>query len=565
MGDRGKTGSRAFLRRFSRELTRVRIIYLLIFVLVCLIPFPHEIHAFYIEQVGTFGIESAFLGNIFFSHAITSVLYALTLTFNPYTFHVFIWGLVLPVFLYCSLVFFFTCLAAAGLPRFGPRFLSKPVFSFQPGFNRTVAKNLLLGIATCIIILLVIELVFAMSFPTKKISPDVAKELSSQIYCPFVAPVESDGRKVLRGFHFHHYVLTSPSKIIDSASGKNVEIRFNVSAGIKNVPNCKARKVGEDGTHLVDYVTNNHGFRMQKNVTRSKENISQRVMVMGDSFAFGAGMDQDETVSHYLNALTSDTTQVLNAGVQGFSSLQSYLMYNDTLQYWDPDIVLFFHYPNDINGNLEQRSDYEMPIFSLQDETLIRHAPIGKAIDRLGISSSTGPLVPYSHFVSFAEGVKNELLNLKRIMGDNPRHLSMFHVFNTKPPQSMIHALNVNCNYVLKPFYDLVLANNATFLLIYIPPHIELDEPYFKRTIRSYLDADPGEFDRLQGNAYIHVCAKKHGIPLLDLAEVFNSHRNVRPREWYNRPGGHWSPRATNVTAHSVKEWMMENGVLNAS
>ena len=90
------------------------------------------------------------------------------------------------------------------------------------------------------------------------------------------------------------------------------------------------------------------------NRSRPREPGTLRIALLGDSFAFGWGVKEDETFAVVLErALASqlsaqyDKVEVLNLGVPGYSTFQEVAAYEETGQHWSPDAVLVYFVEND--------------------------------------------------------------------------------------------------------------------------------------------------------------------------------------------------------------------------
>jgi hypothetical protein len=87
-----------------------------------------------------------------------------------------------------------------------------------------------------------------------------------------------------------------------------------------------------------------------------------RVLVLGDSYAFGFGVDDDATFAHRLGEMFEGGVDVLNWGVPGYNLIQEVeLLHRKGLAY-EPDIVVLAFHPN----------DFEPPVF--RDANQVRYA-----------------------------------------------------------------------------------------------------------------------------------------------------------------------------------------------
>jgi len=99
----------------------------------------------------------------------------------------------------------------------------------------------------------------------------------------------------------------------------------------------------------VTYTTNSLGMR-SKEVDFSKGHI----LLVGDSVAFGLGVNNDETLSHYLGKINNEH-QVLNLGVPGYGIGQYFLNLKRHIEKLNPKIIILVIYTaNDLD---ETRKD----------------------------------------------------------------------------------------------------------------------------------------------------------------------------------------------------------------
>jgi lysophospholipase L1-like esterase len=91
-----------------------------------------------------------------------------------------------------------------------------------------------------------------------------------------------------------------------------------------------------------------------------------RILVLGDSVVWCWGVEQAECFTERLEAALRDT-DVINAGVPGYSTAQEMLFYEREGRRYHPDVVLLVVVPNDLTDNLDPRG----PRFRLDDGRLV--------------------------------------------------------------------------------------------------------------------------------------------------------------------------------------------------
>ena len=145
--------------------------------------------------------------------------------------------------------------------------------------------------------------------------------------------------------------------------------QFHPQLGWETIPG----KTVTDGK--VTYTTNAMGMRSGK-VDSSKEHI----LMVGDSVAFGLGVNNDETVSHYLEKEEKTSLlgyQVLNMAVPGYGIGQYYLNLKRHVDKFNPKlIVLILYTANDLNETRQDaRYGISKPFFYYLNGRLINLNP----------------------------------------------------------------------------------------------------------------------------------------------------------------------------------------------
>lgn len=124
---------------------------------------------------------------------------------------------------------------------------------------------------------------------------------------------------------------------------------------------------------------NAQGFRGE-DFARTKGRDTRRILVLGDSFAFGGGVDEAHMVSTRLHDFVNADAEltgghhvdVLNLGVSGYSTDQEILTFESHGALLDPDVVILLMCDNDFEGNMEAFAygRYYKPRFRLEGGAL---------------------------------------------------------------------------------------------------------------------------------------------------------------------------------------------------
>lgn len=95
---------------------------------------------------------------------------------------------------------------------------------------------------------------------------------------------------------------------------------------------------------------NSDGFR-GRDFSINKTNNTFRIMLLGDSFTFGHGLNDNETIGHFLeknlSTKLSKKIEVLNLGLPGYNSKMEIKRYFSKGIKYKPDLVILFFFSND--------------------------------------------------------------------------------------------------------------------------------------------------------------------------------------------------------------------------
>jgi lysophospholipase L1-like esterase len=139
---------------------------------------------------------------------------------------------------------------------------------------------------------------------------------------------------------------------------------------------------------------NNNGLRDRPHSYERQNNI-ERILVLGDSFAWGYGVEESERFSQLLEK--SLDVEAINAGVSGYSTDQELLWYQNEGIKYETDLVIVELAGNDVSDNNRQlvSTIYYKPKFVLEEDQLIptnypvpKTSPQGKFIYSLSQRSA---------------------------------------------------------------------------------------------------------------------------------------------------------------------------------
>ena len=121
---------------------------------------------------------------------------------------------------------------------------------------------------------------------------------------------------------------------------------------------------------------NQNGLRDREH-SYERSNDTRRILVIGDSFAWGYGVEVTQRFSQLLES--SMSVEVINAAVSGYSTDQELLWFRSEGIKYDPDLVILVFAGNDIGDNDQQlvNTIYYKPQFVIEEGNLIlRNYPV---------------------------------------------------------------------------------------------------------------------------------------------------------------------------------------------
>jgi lysophospholipase L1-like esterase len=127
---------------------------------------------------------------------------------------------------------------------------------------------------------------------------------------------------------------------------------------------------------------NDKGLR-DRSHSYERQGNSKRILVLGDSFAWGYGVEESERFSQLLEK--SMGAEVINAGVSGYSTDQELLWYRNEGIKYDTDLVILVLAGNDVGDNEQElvSTIYYKPRFVLKDGQLVlTGSPVPKTSPR---------------------------------------------------------------------------------------------------------------------------------------------------------------------------------------
>ena len=133
------------------------------------------------------------------------------------------------------------------------------------------------------------------------------------------------------------------------------------------------------GSGSTEVAINAKGFRGPE-IEYARDDRRRRIVVLGDSYVWGYGVDQKNVFTELLGTARPDV-EVVNLGVSGYSTDQELLLYRDEGHKYGADVIMVVVADNDPPGNMlaEHYVVYGKPVFRLtHGELVLQNQPVAR-------------------------------------------------------------------------------------------------------------------------------------------------------------------------------------------
>lgn len=122
--------------------------------------------------------------------------------------------------------------------------------------------------------------------------------------------------------------------------------------------------------------SNSRGIRGVTEYRYGKPHNKTRILILGDSFAFGEEVSDHETFPHYLQHILPHS-EVINFGVHGYGHDQMLIFLKEEGVKFAPDIVILGFVHGDMRRNLLKFRDYAKPKYELaHNKVILTNIPV---------------------------------------------------------------------------------------------------------------------------------------------------------------------------------------------
>jgi len=282
--------------------------------------------------------------------------------------------------------------------------------------------------------------------------------------------------------------------------------------------------------YSVRLFTNSNGFRC--NEERFNTISNQKILVVGDSYTFGTGVEYGEsypaviqTNLHDLGVIKSD--DVLNTGIPAWGTSQELLMIKKTIEKITPELIIWQICENDFDNNIQ----YGLHV--IKSDSLISVKPNPTKRDRIRRLTTLIPL--YDYLVQ-----NSHLVNLYRksiiiLMGEQLSKTVENHSMNPEKDNELNKMKWSLMKKITQEIFEICEDDEIEILPIFIPSGGREIQKYGENSVVDSL------FHYLNQNHREYIDFSYLG---------FNEHLRFSS-------DGHWKPRAHRLAADSLSNYIV--------
>lgn len=305
------------------------------------------------------------------------------------------------------------------------------------------------------------------------------------------------------------------------------------------------------------YVTNSQGFRVPEpgvEYSLDKDKQTYRIMLLGPSFAFGWGVNYEDSFSsrlvEFLSTLKNNCypkIELINEGVPGLIPIKNLSWYNEEGRKYKPDLVIQFVY-----GSLNVYADEDaIPYVNDEGALIPRRKSALRSLMPWAKKSAT-VFYGWMAFLQLRSAFFSD--DADSIQGAG-RELASYETFRPDDP-SIAASLKFYSN-----LRNSVESRNGKLLVVYFPlsyvVHQKDDVSRWK--LRGVRDVEGSiRFN----NEFCDYLNDNLGIKCLNITDALIAGSSERLYFWFDT---HWTPKGNELTAKAVSEYLSATGAMSCS
>jgi hypothetical protein len=333
---------------------------------------------------------------------------------------------------------------------------------------------------------------------------------------------------------------------------------FSPNLGWENRRSFHQEFYSSDYGRMIEQTTNSVGIRDEREFSVQK--TKPRILILGDSFVFGTGLDQDDLIGRRLQEMLPEY-EVISAGTVGYSSTQYLQYYEQYMAVYDPDIVVFAVYLNDFAEN------YYGTIFGFTKPWFYQIGPAGLEKVPMQQFALVKPPPEPREKILFPGFIKQRLdafraKGNKELYVDHPyRHNQAWFMLETPMSEQAQYAMALEY-LVLNESKTKIERNGATFVVAYIPLQWQIDKENKKAVFAKFSDIGQFQFYNMQTAQLFAQMRQATPFNFFDFTLILGGQKE--PGAFF-LPDGHLNPEGTALFDQTLYAYLVQEQFVNGS
>lgn len=294
--------------------------------------------------------------------------------------------------------------------------------------------------------------------------------------------------------------------------------------------------------------TNSRGLRDHE--VGKKGGKTLRILGLGDSFTFGAGVKLEDSYLKVLERalqrppLGQSEVEVINAGVSGYGPEHHLQFLKENMSSLEPDVVTIgFYVGNDVDDRIAKN-------FYLEDGWLYQQRK-RHGIKSLVLYPVNNVLERHSHAFVF---VRTRLDTLLWRVGLRPYYVP--EVFRQEYDDHMVQSWDFTSR-TLQDLAALAAQHGAKLLVVIIPTDFQVYPDVWKRYSEIY-DLSPESIDLSKPQTLLREFGDRFGVQVLDLLPAFK--KESARKSLFFPIDGHWNEDGHRLAGEQIFEFLSTTG-----
>jgi len=278
-----------------------------------------------------------------------------------------------------------------------------------------------------------------------------------------------------------------------------------------------------------------------------------RILVLGDSFTFGMGVNHEEIFTEVMESKlykgTKARTAFVNAGAIGYTLDNQYLLLKEKMDLVSPStVIVAFFTGNDVTEF--RRHVWETDKNGIPTKlTDVKHFVDDE--NRLRSMEETEPISYFWHFISKRVNV---LLKKYGVIESNKPTLTWPAFLDPDDPHGDPRLPDFwgKIDLLLGTMKKELDEQNIELLVVAIPMDVQTSKKYWNKYAEMYFDEDA--YEKARPQAKLKELTDKHNINYLDLLPAFKKieESNEKPVLYYELLDPHWTPKGHEAAANEI-------------